>query len=107
MISCYTIKADLNDDAPQELYFKKAQELADYHDYGSAIKVYELFIEKFPGDPNIDSAHYEIGYLYYKSKNYSKAEEIFNELITRSTTSPSWIPVLSQKILNIIKTGSS
>lgn len=103
LVSCYTADTKLEEDTPKEIYFKKAQEYMAYSWYQEAIKTYELFIERFPDDlEGVYTARYEIAFIYYKDRKYTKAQDEFLELLSVPQGAPEWIPVLSTRILEEI-----
>lgn len=103
LVSCYTADTKLEEGTPKEIYFKKAQEYMAYSWYQEAIKTYELFIERFPEDTEgVYTARYEIAFIYYKDKKYTKAQDEFLELLSVPSGAPEWIPVLSTRILEEI-----
>lgn len=105
LVSCYTADTKLEEDTPKEIYFKKAQEYMAYKWYKEAIKTYELFMERFPEDlVGFYTARYEIAFIYFKEKKYSKAQEEFLELLSLPAGAPEWIPVLSSRLLEEINT---
>jgi outer membrane protein assembly factor BamD (BamD/ComL family) len=108
LFSCISVPAP--EDIPETLtpmeYFQKAQEaVASRNDYDTAMVYYATFKERFPEDlqGNVE-ADYEIAFLYYKKHEYTRAKELFNQLIARYETEEAarlkeWPLVLSRKVL--------
>jgi outer membrane protein assembly factor BamD (BamD/ComL family) len=69
--------------SPSEL-IQRAQEASDRNRYGHALQYYEALLERNP--TNIDlvcTAEYEIAFIHYKQKKYTRARSGFNTLLER------------------------
>ena len=96
---------------PAEL-FQLAQEASDNKDYDTAIKYYNVFIDKHSSDiQRLVEAEYEIAFITFKQGNFIKAKELFTELLSRysgegAQVLPAWPMVLSKKLLKEIEDKS-
>ncbi len=106
--ACQSSPPEIPQSLSQAEFFQRAQEAADRYDWNTALAYYTTFTERFPMDTaNICAAEYEIGFIYYKQKNYEQAKQKFQELLTRyeadnASALPQWPKVLAVKLLKTI-----
>ncbi len=61
----------------------QAQQLDSTALYGSAIKKYKEYIDKFPNEENTSEIHYFLAECFYQSYRYSQAADAYHEVVTK------------------------
>ncbi len=103
---CKTAPVVIPDEMTPAEFFQKAQEASNNGKYETALNYYNTFLERYPDDTQRDvEAEYEIAFIAYKQHNYTKARELFNEILKKYSTEssqvlPAWPKILSQKVLS-------
>lgn len=79
--SCTTVK-DIPQDLSAPQLLQRGQACEDNGDYKNAEIYYLTTLERYGEDTNTYiETKYELGHLYMKKKNYSKAYEAFDEIL--------------------------
>ena len=110
--SCTTTALVIDDNlSPAEL-FQIAQKASTDKKYDTAVKYYEVFINKYSDDTQkLVEAEYEIAFITFKQGDLPKAKELFTALLDRYTAEgtqvlPAWPMILSKKLLKEINSKS-
>lgn len=97
--SCASTTITTNDEWHAELYFKRAQDSANIENYKLALAYYQHILDTFSDDVDkIAMAHYEIGVLHFRLKDYQLASDymtLVEEAMARNVALPDWLPVLT------------
>ncbi|HOK00303.1 MAG TPA: tetratricopeptide repeat protein [Termitinemataceae bacterium] len=94
--------------SPMELT-QRAQEAMDRYDYTTAIRYYEVMLERFPGNQSVwCEATYGIAFIQYKQKKYDASAQRFRELLKAyegpdGDLLPQQYRVLGEKVLGRIE----
>ncbi len=106
--SCTTTALVIDENLGSAELFQKAQKASNDKQYDTAIKYYEVFINKHSDDTQrLVEAEYEIAFINFKQGNLSKAKELFTALLDRYSGEgiqvlPAWPMILSKKLLKEI-----
>ena len=82
--SCATGIVNIPEELTPAELIQRAQEASDRNRYNQAMQYYTALLER--NSTNIDlvcTAEYEIAFIYYKQKKYSRAKEGFQVLLER------------------------
>ena len=82
--TCASGPVNIPEDLSPAEIIQRAQEASDRNRYNVALQHYQALLERYPS--NIDlvcTAEYEIAFIHYKQKNYSRAKNGFNALLER------------------------
>lgn len=88
LLSCQT-PAQITDDMSPPEFFQAARDAVAQRDYGSAMRYYQVYLERFPAaeDPaEMEGnlwAEYEIAFLHHKLGDDATAAELLGRLIAR------------------------
>jgi len=111
--SCTTAGLVINDSlSPAEL-FQMAQKASNDKKYDTAVKYYEVFINRYSDDTQkLVEAEYEIAFINFKQGNLPRAKELFTALLDRYSAGgtqvlPAWPMILSKKLLKEIDSKES
>lgn len=75
----FSIRGDNNEIDSAEKLLIKGDKAYNKNKYEKAIKYYEAVLKYYPDDYiNCAWATYQIGYIYYKMKNFDEAKKYFN-----------------------------
>ncbi len=74
-------------EAEKEAYERAFQALKDLK-YADAAKLFQSFLDQYPGSEYADNAQYWLGESYYVTRNYDIALEAFQGLMTKYPDSP-------------------
>lgn len=114
IFSCRTTPEAIPDDITPSEIFQKAQEaVVERNDYVTALRYYELFLDRFPDDvQKAVEAEYEIAFIQYKLQDFEAAKTGFTDLLAKYDAEgfellPQWPRILSEKVLNRIETAES
>ena len=108
LTACQSVPKSIATDLAPNEYFQVAQQYSDRGNYKAARFYYDTFMQRYPDDASrIVEAQYEIGFLYYRMRDYAKSRELFVQLVDRykqpaSDTLPRWPLVLANKLINEI-----
>ncbi len=111
---CRSTVDPLSQNLTPDQYFQRAIEASDKDNYKLALRYYEAFQAKYPGDPSRNAwASYEIALLYHKLGEDAKAIELFDKLLALYQNQPADAPplppgprVLAEKVKGNILQGS-
>ena len=108
-VSCSSVPKEIPEDlTAQELIQKGQSEFENGH-YKASLMYYNAVTERFADTPAVYlEASYEIGHLYMKQKDYSKAEVVLKEILdiyanAQPGTLPGAYHKLAQLEMNKIK----
>jgi outer membrane protein assembly factor BamD (BamD/ComL family) len=110
--SCTSVQKEIDETLNPAELFQLAQEASNNKDYETAIKYYNVFVEKYSDDiQRLVEAEYEIAFISYKQGDTERAKILFTELLDRysgegAQVLPGWPMVLSQKILKELENDS-
>lgn len=74
--------------ADEQISYMAAYELVKDRRYDSALKSMQSFVQKYPNGGYTANAQYWLGELYMVKKDYAKAIEHFNVVLTKFASSP-------------------
>jgi outer membrane protein assembly factor BamD (BamD/ComL family) len=108
-IGCNSTPNSVNENLSAEEIFQKAQDAVNTnHNYDAAIFYYNTFLERYPNmKAKVVEAKFEIANIYRKKKDFVEAKSRFAEIIEiyrneNSSDLPSWILILTKKLLETI-----
>lgn len=83
LVSCSSVPKDVPVEWSPEEINKNAQNYFDNEDYNSAIKLYEIELERYGSDASIQiSCEYEIGHIKLRQENYEQARELLTKVVS-------------------------
>jgi len=68
---------------PDQAQFKKAYAYYENGDFRSAASEFRKFMVEYPESPLVGRAHFNVGYISYRLKDYDLAKMIFEEILTK------------------------
>jgi len=103
--SCASSQVNVPADMPPNKIIQRAQEAADVNKYRVALQYYEILLERYGNvDEYLAVGEYEIAFIHYKQKRYSRARQGFETLLERYDMAGNAMPpqfrVLSEKMLS-------
>ncbi len=117
IFGCKTQPAPIPDDITPDALLQMAQEsIVKDNNNDHAIYYYNEFISRYGNDPalagRIVEAEYEIGFIYFSDKQYSKAKEIFDNILEKYNNDPAeklsrWPLALINKLMPEIEQHTS
>jgi len=102
--SCASGPVNVPPDMPPNKIIQRAQEAADVNKYKVALQYYEILLERYGTvDEYLAVGEYEISFIHYKQKRYSRARQGFETLLERYAMAGNALPpqfkVLSERML--------
>lgn len=82
--------------------YKKSYKMIIAKDYENAILAFNQFIKQFSNSEYLPNAHYWLGELFLREKNYSKATEQFDKVINKYPSSPKVASAMLKRALCLI-----
>ena len=101
--SCSSVPKQIPENMTSQELIQRGQECFEAGNYPGAVEYYNTAVSRYSDWPSVYiEARYEIAHVYMKTKNYEKAEPIFNELIELyKQASPGAYPAAYKKLSEI------
>lgn len=109
-ISCASFDTELQEDWPEEYFFKTAQQASDRGNLRESLFYYDVYLLRYPQNHTKGiAAEYERAFLFYKMKDYDQAELYFDAILQKYESDPyaylypKAYKVLSEKVVAAIE----
>ncbi len=111
-LSCISIPSSLPEDLKAPELIRFAQEAYSDNNYELAFYYYNTLLDRYSDNRNVVLvANYEIGFLYFKLREYPRARERIEFLLAEYQRNredyPQWVYILSRKMIARLPGGDS